>query len=431
MQHLDLKLTCPIEDTFRVKQIAAMFDLDPSQHTCHRVHASVPDLSDSWRIGAIVGPSGSGKTALARHAFADFIHRPHRWPAAHAVIDCMGRHPIRRIVGAFIAVGFSSPPAWLKPFALLSTGQQFRCELARALLDSAATATRQKGAVHEVSGISLASEATRVPHAPTNLVVIDEFTSTLDRIVARTVSLALSRSIRANKFASRVVAVTCHEDILPWLRPDWVIDLSPGAGRDPTSALARKGAYPLFPHKGAYPLFSFDIKVVRASTVDWELFRPHHYLSGNLHPSASCFLATVDNRPAAFTAVLPFPHPTRPGYREHRTVCLPDYQGIGIGSHLSDSVAAMYVATGKPYFSRTSHPAWIRKRIASTNWRLIGRIGMVGRNGLSSSDTTEMRHTNSRGRLTAGFEYIGAPNQELAKQLKVHPTAATTRATAR
>ena len=49
--------------------------------------------------------------------------------------------------------------------------------------------------------------------------------------------------------------------------------------------------------------------------------------------------------PAAFTAVLAFPHARRPGWREHRTVCLPDFQGVGIGNAMSELVASLFVAT--------------------------------------------------------------------------------------
>jgi len=373
MQQIDLHLRPPkLHDTFRVRQISAMFDLDPMVHTRHAMTATVPDLSDPWQIGVITGPSGSGKTVLAKAAYGRAIRTPRRWPTDKAVVDCMGLHPIRSIVTALTAVGFSSPPAWLKPHAVLSTGQQFRGELAAVMLDAKP------------------------------LVVIDEFTGALDRTVARTVSLGLSRAIRAGKFTSRLVAVTGHLDILPWLRPDWVLDVS-----------TQQLTWSLWPEP------KLNIRISRGSTSAWKHFAPHHYLSGKLHPAAQCFIASVDDRLAAFTAVLPFPHPRRPGYREHRTVCLPDYQGIGVGSHLSESVAAMYVATGKPYFSRTSHPAWIRHRLKSPNWRLLGRIGMVARSGLTSRDNTEMANTNSRGRLTAGFEYVGSPNAREGKGLGI------------
>ena len=48
-----------------------------------------------------------------------------------AVIDGLGERPIKEITGLFTAVGFSSPPSWVKPYHVLSNGEQFRCDLAR------------------------------------------------------------------------------------------------------------------------------------------------------------------------------------------------------------------------------------------------------------------------------------------------------------
>jgi hypothetical protein len=36
--------------------------------------------------------------------------------------------------------------------------------------------------------------------------------------------------------------------------------------------------------------------------------------------------------------------------------CLPDFQGVGIDNAMSEFVASLFVATGKPHFSSTSHP---------------------------------------------------------------------------
>lgn len=112
--------------------------------------------------------------------------------------------------------------------------------------------------------------------------------------------------------------------------------------------------------------------------------------------------------------MLPFPHPVRPGWREHRTVCLPDFQGVGIGTAMSEFVASMFVATGKPYFSTTSHPAMIRHRANSVLWKMHRKPGMVSRSGPASRETTAMADTISRGRNTAGFEYVGAARRDQA-----------------
>ena len=43
-------------------------------------------------------------------------------------------------------------------------------------------------------------------------------------------------------------------------------------------------------------------------------------------------------------------------------MCLLVFQGVGIGNAMSEFVASLFAATGKPYVSTTSHPAMIRHR---------------------------------------------------------------------
>jgi GNAT superfamily N-acetyltransferase len=241
-----------------------------------------------------------------------------------------------------------------------------------------------------------------------NLVVIDEFTSVVDRTVARIASAAISNAIRLNKIKARLVAITCHDDVIPWLQPDWVLDMASGRlawgrVRRPRVALA----------------------IRPADRTAWAQFRPHHYLSGNLHPAARCFVGWIEGRPAAFTAVLPFPHPRRPGWREHRTVCLPDFQGIGIGSAMSDFLAGVFIATGKPYFSTTGHPATIAHRIRSASWQMRRKPGIVSAPGPGGAEKTGMRQVMSRDRITAGFEYVGPAYESEARELGLSvPTVA-------
>jgi hypothetical protein len=124
---------CPLHDSFRVQQVAGMFDVPLREKIAERFTVELPELGDDWRIGLIVGPSGSGKTTLARRLFgANLIERTD-WPADRAVVDCFGELPIREITSMLTAVGFSSPPSWVKPYAVLSGGERFRCDLARAL----------------------------------------------------------------------------------------------------------------------------------------------------------------------------------------------------------------------------------------------------------------------------------------------------------
>jgi hypothetical protein len=412
---LEITVTTPIHDSFRVRQIAGMFDLAIEPSSRQTFAAEVPSLDEQWDIGLIVGPSGSGKTTLAKAAFGDAVYQPTSWPDDHAIIDCFGELPIKQITRTLTAVGFSSPPAWLRPYAVLSNGEKFRCELVRALLSSAGARGQgpREGVRGQGPGVRENTKMTQGAHAlssptsdPSSLaprssltpgpwpltppIVFDEFTSVVDRTVARISSAAIAKAIRTGAIPVRFVAVTCHYDVVRWLQPDWVLDMS-------GPSLSR----------GRVRRPKVVMRVYRVERSMWNLFKRHHYLTGSMHRSARCYAGFIEGRPAVFTAMLSFPHPIRPGWREHRTVCLPDFQGIGIGTAMSECIAKLYVATGKPYFSTTSHPAMIRHRMNSPLWRMTRKPGMVGRHGPASTGSTAMKATCSRGRNTAGFEYVG------------------------
>jgi GNAT superfamily N-acetyltransferase len=127
----------------------------------------------------------------------------------------------------------------------------------------------------------------------------------------------------------------------------------------------------------------------------------HHYLSHRLAGGAVCFLAVHRNRPVAFTAWLPFIGAGPRRRREHRTVVLPDYQGVGIGNALSALIASMWRGLGYGPISTTTHPALIRSRLHHPHWRLT-RAPSFGQ-----KPEGRLRHATTR--LTAGFAYLGPP----------------------
>jgi energy-coupling factor transporter ATP-binding protein EcfA2 len=342
-----------------------MFDLPRGAGKRSEFEVEIPSVEEPWSIGLIVGPSGSGKTTIARQAFPENIAGDWEWPKDRSVLDAfperMGTEEITQLLSS---VGFSSPPAWLRPFPALSNGEQFRANLARTFA--------------------------KLP----DLAVVDEFTSLLDRTVARIGSAALAKGVRRR--GTKFVAVTCHDDVIEWLGPDWVLDMG-------HRSLSRR---PL-----RRPKIGMEIARCRASA--WRLFAHHHYLSAELHRSAQCFMGTIDDEPTVFVSVLAFPHPVSPGWREHRCVCLPDFQGLGIGSAASEFVASLYAATGKPYTSVTGHPAMIRHRTRSTLWRMIRPLSHA------RPCRNKMRRSQSSRRLTASFRYVGPARAELAHQFGI------------
>ena len=104
----------------------------------------------------------------------------------------------------------------------------------------------------------------------------------------------------------------------------------------------------------------------------------------------------------AFSAWLPFVGAGPPARREHRTVTLPDYQGVGVGHALSSLIAAMWRGLGCRALSTTTHPAMIAARRRSPFWVLRRAPALAsGR----ERRLTSLRHATTR--LTAGFEYTG------------------------
>lgn len=189
MPHFDIVKKSDIDKTFRVARICGDFDLKGNEHNEHFVGDIT--LPEKWNIGLIVGSSGTGKTSIARELFGDKIIRKFEYHAKSVVDDMPKNASIDDIERAFYSVGFGSVPSWLKPYAVLSNGEQMRVDIARALLEF-------------------------------DEFVFDEFTSVVDRTVAKVASLAIAKSIRRNN--KRFIAVSCHRDIEEWLEPDWVFD---------------------------------------------------------------------------------------------------------------------------------------------------------------------------------------------------------------
>jgi hypothetical protein len=281
---------------------------------------------------------------------------------------------IKEITTLLSQVGFSSPPSWLRPFHVLSNGEQFRVSIARGLAES------------------------------TDLLVVDEFTSVVDRTVAQIGSAAIAKAVRRRK--QRFVAVSCHYDILEWLQPDWVYDVS---SRHFARDCLRR------------PQISLDIRPVPNSY--WQIFGKYHYLTHNIHKASKAYAAFLNGRPIAFTAVMHMPHPSGTKWKEHRTVCLPDFQGLGIGNALSNLVAAAHSGIrGRSYTSVTANPAMVAYRARSPFWQMsrkpaLGTKPTTLRKG--SKAMTNFRQSFNTTRITASFRYVGPRNPESAKLLGI------------
>lgn len=363
MPRVNALVQTPVFDSFRVRQVAGLFDVPITEKSTLKFDVELPDLECDWTIGAIVGPSGSGKSTIANQAFGDkgciapgTLTASHDWPYDKAVIDGFDPDiPGKHVTAMLNSVGFSSPPAWIRPWHVLSNGEKFRCDLAHSLLKDQ------------------------------DVIVFDEFTSVVDRQVARFGSAAVAKTLRAGRArCKKFIAVTCHYDILAWLEPDWYLDLADGSL-----------------HWGSVrrPEIQLDVRACKQGL--WRLFKRHHYLSSNLNKASRCYVATWDKQPVAFCSTLHLY-----GHRDmrivHRLVVLPDFQGLGVGTALLDEVA-QYESQKMRVSIVTSHPALIRSLSANSKWRCANVVkcgqahkGILARTG---------KKIGSMGRITASFRY--------------------------
>ena len=409
MPAIDVEVHCPVHDSFRVQQVGGMFDVPLAQRASQRFKVDVPEwvLDDDgaksdavngecrmadgqiqdppskvptpWQIGLIVGPSGSGKSTIARAMFGDRVYRPRQWPADRAVIDGLGPRPIKEITRLFTAVGFSSPPSWIKPYHVLSNGEQFRCDLARALISDECGTTKEPLTDRPETIVTSSHHHPRVA-------VFDEFTSVVDRNVARVVSAAIAKGIHAGQIGCRFVAVTCHYDVTEWLEPDWVIDMA-------TATFARR----------CLRRPAIELEVFRCRRRAWQLFARHHYLSGALARYARCFLALWKGVPVAFCATVSLIG-RKNRWRISRIVTLPDYQGMGIGMAVAEGVAEIHVQEGHRLNLTASHPAVLAHCRRSPRWRTVN----VKKTGSHGARRFVRNYCGSPGRAVVSFEYLGA-----------------------
>ncbi len=176
------------KESFRVSSVLNAFDLDIEKVKEH-FKGNIDIEGKDWNVGLIVGGSGTGKSTIANEVFGDhFMQYDYK---AEAVIDDMPKEKgIKDITKAFTSVGFASPPSWLKPYSVLSNGEKMRVDLAYCILQEK------------------------------ELIIFDEFTSVVNREVAKTGSFAISKAVK--KLNKKFIAVGCHSDIIEWLEPDWI-----------------------------------------------------------------------------------------------------------------------------------------------------------------------------------------------------------------
>jgi ABC-type glutathione transport system ATPase component len=142
-----------------------------------------------FKILAIVGASGSGKSTLLKEFKGNYTLNLKEYDSSKAIVSNF--ESPKDASYRLSAVGLNSMPVWCRPRKVLSVGEGFRADIA----------------------LNLESNT-----------IFDEFTSTIDRNVAKSTCNGIHRFIMENNL-HHVVFCSCHKDYIPYLKPDIVIDL--------------------------------------------------------------------------------------------------------------------------------------------------------------------------------------------------------------
>ena len=278
----------------------------------------IPELPTDG-IVLIVGTSGSGKSTILN----TLGNRRAQFDPETTVIENFSTPEQGEEL--LLACGLRTIPAWFRPPATLSNGEYHRFEMARSL--------------------------------DLGITTIDEFTSVVDRDTAKSLAYSVKKYYDRQSSEKPLYIASCHRDIVEWLDPDWVYD---------TDLCALENRRLL--HRLGRPSLALTIK--STSRDYWPMFSRHHYLDTAISKSAHYYVLLLGNKPIGFHAAI---HSTNRDihsyWRGHRTVILPEFQGMGIGTAFSDAIAEIYVSRGLRYFSKTAHPSFGEHREKSPLWR--------------------------------------------------------------
>lgn len=177
----------PIDEFTEMAQLNFDYEFDgTSKFYPYELPKELLDLD--YQIMVICGSSGKGKSTLLKE-LPFYDNKIKTFDDSKAIISNFDDPQIA--TRKLSAVGLNSIPIWCRPRNVLSIGEGFRADIA----------------------LNLNSE-----------VVFDEFTSTIDRNVAKGCCNGIQKYIRNNNL-NHIVFCSCHNDYIPFLKPDIVVDL--------------------------------------------------------------------------------------------------------------------------------------------------------------------------------------------------------------
>lgn len=170
-----------------IEYINTKYDIDES----HSAKIELDFEQDDSKLTVIAGGSGTGKSTILRNWFQDIQLEPN-YVNEKSIFDVLTHgDDYEETSQLLFDVGLSSVPVWKNKFSQLSNGEKFRFDVAYKLKFS-------------------------------DVVIVDEFTSMLDRQTAQNITTNINRLL--DKYDKRMIVATAHFDVLDWMKVDRLID---------------------------------------------------------------------------------------------------------------------------------------------------------------------------------------------------------------
>lgn len=368
-KNIEVYLESPVNASFRCKMACDALDIDPAKKSKHHLKIDGINIPEIWNVGLIYGASGSGKTTLAKKLFGDDVFKAiinedepiiNQLPSELSYAEC---------ASILSGIGLNSVPCWVRPVKTLSNGQKARAEAALLMVQSS------------------------------QIIVIDEWTSVVDRTVAKAMSHCLQKF--AKKHNKKIILLSCHYDVLEWLLPDWLIDCN-----EQKFHLKQNENF-FFTRREK---LKFDIKQIGRES--WRYFSKYHYLSERL-PGGEIYLYGLffEDKQIGFQCFANYtPHAKgkKKIFHSNRTVIHPDYQGFGLGIRLINESSRIFKEKFPHYrvMAKFSSTPVFKSMIKQNEWRHLKTERLMGKmkTGGNMDRKTGFREGGIK---TYHFEYIG------------------------
>lgn len=367
MQAYHVVLKSDVFKTYRCSRAANSLDIDVEKKSVHELKISA-DVTSEFNVGLILGASGSGKTSLAKKIYGPNCFKVFLDPELPVIEQFPKAMSYDECASVLAGVGLTSVPCWIRPVKTLSNGQKARAEAALAMC---ADETKE--------------------------IVIDEWTSVVDRTVAKVMSHCVQK--QARRAGKRIVLLSCHYDVIEWLNPDWIIDCNKQSFTD------RR----LLPEKERQRKEKLEFSIREIGRESWPYFSKYHYLSerfpggeiylyglfeGKTQIGFQCFANYVARRKG-----------NKVIFHSNRTVIHPDYAGLGLGILLINESSRLLKAkmNVKIMAAFSSTPIYKAMKKQSC-WRFLGSKTIVGKQPRTLISATKSLRSNI---TQFSFEYIG------------------------